>query len=81
MSQEILEARALASWVATKVSFSAKTQMRVLSDVILPLVSLGIGLHTWRLAYKRGWRKILPIFSYYIAFYCVTFALLLALTY
>lgn len=55
--------------------------MRVLSFVILPLASLAMELRTWRLVYTRGWRKILPIFSYYIAFYSITTTLLLGLSY
>lgn len=55
--------------------------MSLLTHVLVPLVSLPLSLSTWRLAYKRGWNQLLPIFSRYLAFYCVSTVLLLALFY
>src|SRR5262249_5810326 len=46
-------------------------KMFLLTIFFLPLASLALGLWIWRLAHKRGWDQILPVFSRYIAFYCI----------
>jgi len=55
--------------------------MYLLTHVLLPLASLAVILCIWRLVYKRGWNKILPIFSRYVAFYFISTALLLGVFY
>ena len=39
---------------------------------LLGLSAFVFGLRSWRLVYRRGWRKVLPVFSLYILFYCLS---------
>ncbi|HEY6248564.1 MAG TPA: hypothetical protein VI685_01310, partial [Candidatus Angelobacter sp.] len=55
--------------------------MFLLTNVLLPLALLALGVRTWRLTYKRGWNQVLPIFSRYTAFYCISTTMLLGLSY
>ena len=50
------------------------------SELILPLASLALAVWTWWLASRHGWTKALPVFSWYVGFYCVTTGALLLLS-
>ena len=51
------------------------------STLIVPLVLLGAGVLILQMVWRRCWHRVLPIFSRYAVFYCLSGVLLLTVLY